>query len=89
MRSLDQLYFQAVALNPILVAKVQAWATASGGYFAEETDSAQVPGHMRRMRSQLWFRTFRVSYGNDLPTASGLVPMFVRWKDVCREVILF
>ena len=31
--SLDQLYFQAAALNPILIRKVQAWAHASGGCF--------------------------------------------------------
>ncbi len=31
--SLDQLYFQAVALNPILVDKVKSWALASGGCF--------------------------------------------------------
>jgi hypothetical protein len=31
--SLDQLYCQAVALSPILVAKVQKWASASSGCF--------------------------------------------------------
>jgi hypothetical protein len=31
--SLDQLYFQAVTLNPILISKVQLWAAASRGYF--------------------------------------------------------
>jgi hypothetical protein len=31
--SLDQLYFQATAIHPILVAKVQAWAGMSRGYF--------------------------------------------------------
>jgi hypothetical protein len=31
--SLDQLYCQAVALSPILVAKVQKWASASCGCF--------------------------------------------------------
>jgi hypothetical protein len=31
--SLDQLYLQAFALNPILVGKVKSWALASGGCF--------------------------------------------------------
>ncbi len=31
--SLDQLYFQAIALNPILINKIQGWATVSGGCF--------------------------------------------------------
>ena len=31
--NLDQLYCQAVALNPILISKVQMWAAKSRGYF--------------------------------------------------------
>ena len=31
--SLDQLYFQAITLNPILIDKIQRWATVSGGCF--------------------------------------------------------
>lgn len=33
VRSLDQLYFQAIALNPILVDKIKLWALACGGCF--------------------------------------------------------
>ncbi len=54
--SLDQLYYQAVALNPLLVDKVKCWALASGGSFClkqqgisgprkeEEALSDTVPG---------------------------------------------
>jgi hypothetical protein len=31
--SLDQLYYQAMALNPILIKKIQRWAAVSGGCF--------------------------------------------------------
>jgi hypothetical protein len=37
--SLDQLYCQAVALSPILVAKVQKWASASCGCFCSAVTS--------------------------------------------------
>jgi hypothetical protein len=36
VNSLDQLYFQAAALNPILIGKIQAWALANGGCFQVE-----------------------------------------------------
>ena len=39
--SLDQLYFQAVALNPILVDKVKSWALASGGCFCLKHSDCQ------------------------------------------------
>jgi hypothetical protein len=38
--SLDQLYCQAVALSPILIAKVQTWASASCGCFYSAATSA-------------------------------------------------
>jgi hypothetical protein len=41
--SLDQLYFQAVTLSPILVSKVQIWAAASRGHFCL-ADSGVVRG---------------------------------------------
>ena len=34
VQSLDQLFFQATALAPLLLSKVQAWAAGSGGCFA-------------------------------------------------------
>ena len=37
--SLDQLYFQAVTLNPILIKKIQGWALASGGCFCLRSEA--------------------------------------------------
>jgi len=33
VHSLDQLYYQAIALNPILISKIQQWASLSSGFF--------------------------------------------------------
>jgi hypothetical protein len=42
--SLDQLYYQAVALNPLLIAKVQSWAECSGGCFSGTSAAAAAVG---------------------------------------------
>ena len=55
--SLDQLYFQAEALNPILIRKVQGWALASGGCFClRPTAPAPSSAHD-------WMERFRWSRG--------------------------
>ena len=35
--SLDQLYYQAIVLNPILIQKIKLWAVSSGGFLRESS----------------------------------------------------
>jgi hypothetical protein len=70
--SLDQLYYQAVALNPLLIAKVQSWAQYSGGCFSGS--SAFVAGDGVRIENG-----YNDVEGNELP------PGFVRWMDVKEQ----
>ena len=58
--SLDQLYFQAVALNPILIRKVQSWALISGGcfYLIGKDLSAVTPWTLWKS-SKSWKETFK------------------------------
>ena len=56
--SLDQLYCQAVALNPILVAKVQKWASASSGCFYSAATSTSC---FQRVGAYICWFTFVLS----------------------------
>ncbi len=40
VRSMDQLFCQAIALSPILITKAQCWAAVSGGYFCSALTDA-------------------------------------------------
>jgi transposase len=44
VKSLDQLYSQAVCMHPILVSKVRVWAAASGGCFKAADGSSRFVG---------------------------------------------
>ncbi|EKX41876.1 hypothetical protein GUITHDRAFT_112018 [Guillardia theta CCMP2712] len=46
-KDLDQLYAQAVLLQPMFLSKVQAWAEASDGYFLMSTPSGQRKHYIR------------------------------------------
>lgn len=77
--SLDQLYCQAVALNPLLIAKVQSWAHFSGGCFSSTaTQAADDAGTCRGIEHEY------VDF-EDSTLPSG----FVRWKDVQEQEQLF
>jgi hypothetical protein len=82
--SLDQLYCQSVALNPILIAKVQTWAERSDGCFcsmANYTDMESSDGVL--MENQV------SSTDNGCCDSGGAVNAlpagFVRWKDVSEQ----
>ncbi len=92
VRSLDQLYFQAVALNGILIAKVQAWAAASSGCFSASIDRVAAPDESRigigsfKLRSLRNRDHFNQSTADSAVCHSGSIPDgYVRWDDVKEE----
>ena len=91
VNSLDQLYFQATALNPILIAKVQAWASVSGGCFmavgnyeAREFSSSSIFGSLSSIRNSDSKNSLNPVESYPVGT---LPPGYVRWVEV-RETEL-
>jgi len=77
----DQLYVQAVAMHPLLIRKVQAWAEASDGYFQLDVRNRShtalgMGSSLKRRFSQLGM-SFRTKAALPVPEAR-----FVRWNHV-------
>jgi hypothetical protein len=70
--SMDQLYCQAVALSPLLIAKVQAWAAASNGCFLSAAE----------------YGSFSYANENRNCGDPSLPAGFVRWEKVREEEML-
>ena len=80
VHSLDQLYCQSVALNPILISKVQSWAEYSGGCFCslptvERVDVGLMEDGVSALENGCCDSEREI---NTLPAG------FVRWKDVWK-----
>jgi len=94
VRSLDQLYLQAIALNGILIAKVQTWAAASSGCFSASADRVAAPGESRTGFGSFKLRSLRNNRDHSHQSAADTVMMcragsipdgYVRWEDVKEE----
>jgi hypothetical protein len=80
--SLDQLYCQSVALNPILISKVQSWAEYSGGCFCSLSKST-----VERVDLGLMENGGSASENGCCDSereVNALPAGFVRWKDVWK-----
>ena len=96
--SLDQLYYQAAAVHPILVSKVQKWASVSQGCF-QTTAKGFISTHSPRFSSESSSRNLtcsrellsvRVDPGSQTTggapeTAETPPPGFVAWEAVRQQ----
>ena len=82
MHSIDQLFCQAIALNPVLITKVQGWAAVSGGYFcsAMTRNAVGCSRKYRRGSSNAGYNGKIDGMDRDHLTAG-----FVRWLDVVER----
>ena len=82
--SLDQLYCQSVALNPILIAKVQSWAEYGDGCFCSTTNcGAAKKGDMEQVENEV---TAADNECCDSEREVNALPAgFVRWRDVSEQ----
>ncbi len=94
VKSLDQLYFQAVALNVILIAKVQTWAAASRGCFSALTDQVAARDDFQTGLGSFKLTSLRSRDHSNQGSAetvmchAGSIPHgYVLWEDVKEEEI--
>jgi hypothetical protein len=79
--SIDQLFFQAITLSPILITKVQGWAAVSDGYFSSAATDAV--GGSKNCRADNSNRGTDANHSNyDSVEDGDCYAGFVRWLDV-------
>jgi hypothetical protein len=83
--SIDQLYFQAIALSPFLTSKVQGWAAVSEGFFSSAAKDVV------EEKTEICQAEYATSGSNadgiyDLEAGLSRCPAgFVRWLDVVKK----
>jgi len=87
--SLDQLYCQAIALSPILIAKVQGWANASGGCFCSANEELEEVEQKEGAKEMQGCVSNAVGCDNVQCEAVGALPEgFVKWADIQEDELL-
>ena len=83
---IDQLFFQAIALSPILIAKVQEWAAVSDGYFCSAVTIHDAVRSCQNRDCQTACSNRRHGEDGNNGVEKELCPAgFVRWRDVAGK----